>query len=323
MRQYRDGAAFCRAVIDRVGMDGLQPGLDLAGDAADPRRDRRSAALAGSDPSRTRRLAADRGGAPRARPGEPGRRPGGRRRATDADRQLLVACSGGADSLALAFGAQRVGARRVGRSARWWSTTACSRTPPRWPRAPATADQSGTRSGARARRAGRPDRPQRARGGGPSRPLRRPRCRGGRGPRHRAARPHPGRPGGDRAARTGPGLGPRSLAGMAHRSGRLLRPLLGLRRASPSRPARARPRAVDGSAERRPAVRPRPGPEHGAARSGGRAGPGDRRGPGPDRRPGPRRRRPARPVGRRRRTPAPTPSIARRCSSSPPPCVPG
>ena len=23
MRQYRDGAAFCRAVIDRVGMDGL------------------------------------------------------------------------------------------------------------------------------------------------------------------------------------------------------------------------------------------------------------------------------------------------------------
>src|SRR5688572_13316682 len=31
--------------------------------------------------------------------------------ATDADRQLLVACSGGADSLALAFGAHRVGAR--------------------------------------------------------------------------------------------------------------------------------------------------------------------------------------------------------------------
>ena len=23
MRQYRDGAAFCRAVIDRVGMDGF------------------------------------------------------------------------------------------------------------------------------------------------------------------------------------------------------------------------------------------------------------------------------------------------------------
>ena len=49
MRQYRDGAAFCRRVID-AGRDGrAQPGLDLAGDAADQGRDRRSAALAGAD----------------------------------------------------------------------------------------------------------------------------------------------------------------------------------------------------------------------------------------------------------------------------------
>ena len=40
MRQYRDGAAFCRAVIAEVGMDGTEQGLDLPGDPADPGRDR-------------------------------------------------------------------------------------------------------------------------------------------------------------------------------------------------------------------------------------------------------------------------------------------
>ena len=41
MAQYRDGARFVRAVVDKVGHDRVQRGLGRAGEPADPRRDPR------------------------------------------------------------------------------------------------------------------------------------------------------------------------------------------------------------------------------------------------------------------------------------------
>ncbi len=54
MRQYRDGAEFCRQVIAEGGHARTQRGLDLTGDAADPGRDRPAVAVAGAGPSRCR-----------------------------------------------------------------------------------------------------------------------------------------------------------------------------------------------------------------------------------------------------------------------------
>ena len=42
MKQYAAGLAVRPAVVDEAGMDELQQGLDLAGDAADQGRDRRT-----------------------------------------------------------------------------------------------------------------------------------------------------------------------------------------------------------------------------------------------------------------------------------------
>ena len=119
---------------------------------------------------------------------------------------VLVACSGGADSLALAaalaFEAPRLGGPRRRRSP---STTACRTarpTAPRGRRAPARPRPGPGRGRGRDRGP-----PGRARGRRPGRPLRRARRRR-RAPRRRrrAARPHPRRPGRDRAARAGPRL---------------------------------------------------------------------------------------------------------------------
>ena len=46
IRQYAEGAAFTRHVVDAVGMNGFNDGVDLTGDAAVPRRDRRPRRLA-------------------------------------------------------------------------------------------------------------------------------------------------------------------------------------------------------------------------------------------------------------------------------------
>ena len=48
MRQYRDGASFCRAVLAEVGMAGLNQSLDISGNPPHRGRDRRPQALAGA-----------------------------------------------------------------------------------------------------------------------------------------------------------------------------------------------------------------------------------------------------------------------------------
>ena len=53
MRQYAEGHKFVQTVVERVGIDDVQPDLDVARDAAAPRRDRRSGRV---DHPRRRRL---------------------------------------------------------------------------------------------------------------------------------------------------------------------------------------------------------------------------------------------------------------------------
>ena len=50
MRQYRDGASFCRAVMAEVGMAGLNQSLDISGNPPHRCRDCRPQALAGAHP---------------------------------------------------------------------------------------------------------------------------------------------------------------------------------------------------------------------------------------------------------------------------------
>ncbi len=175
--------------------------------------------------------------------------------------QVLVACSGGADSLGPGRGDRLRGAsgRRRGRAGHRRPRPA-ARAPPTgrrrsptgaaggdsarsWSRPSASSGQGGPEAavaGPRVRRA--------RRGGG------RARCRRG------AARPHPRRPGGDRAARPGPRVGARSLAGMAERRGIYRRPLLACPGARAGRRGRdAGLDAVGGPAQQRPGVRPGPG----------------------------------------------------------------
>ncbi|HSU37608.1 MAG TPA: tRNA lysidine(34) synthetase TilS [Propionibacteriaceae bacterium] len=150
---------------------------------------------------------------------------------TDDDRHVLVACSGGADSLALAFGAQRVGARLgrpvgaaiVDHGLQPGSTAVAARARDQLSSlglAPVrvltvqidATDRSGPEGAARSARYAALD--------------------------AEAAANHAtvllGHTLDDQAETVLLGLargsGPRSLAGMAQRSGRLLRPLLGLRR---------------------------------------------------------------------------------------------
>ena len=116
------------------------------------------------------------------------------------------------------------------------------------------------------------------------------------------ARPHPGRPGRDGAAGTGPRIGDP----VAGRDGHPLR----TRRAPAAAPARGapvrhraglpreRPGPVARSAQQRSVLRPRTGAADRAADAGGRARPRDLRGAGPDRCARPRRRRSARRAGR-------------------------
>ena len=108
MRQYRDGAVFVRAVTDKVGVDGFNAVWTSPGDAA----------AAGGDPAArgcgSGASTADRTPTPRRRR-HPGRRPRRAGRPLPAGALVLVACSGGADSLALAaataFEAPRAGLR--------------------------------------------------------------------------------------------------------------------------------------------------------------------------------------------------------------------
>ena len=113
MRQYRDGAAFCRHVLDEVGMDRAQPGLDLAGHPAQPRRDRQPAALGDPQPPRARHPVRRLSPA-RTCPGGPSvrRRSPSCRRSPRPSSRPTAPCSSparaGADSLALAAGVAHV-----------------------------------------------------------------------------------------------------------------------------------------------------------------------------------------------------------------------
>ena len=113
------------------------------------------------------------------------------------------------------------------------------------------------------------------------------------------------------------GSGARSLAGMRRVFGVFRRPLLDLTRAQTEQACR-RPghRLVDRPGQRRPAVHPVAGPPRRAAAARERARPGRRPGPGPHRRPAARRRRAPRPPRRDGvRRPARRRCPSRRCSA--------
>ena len=221
-----------------------------------------------------------------------------------ADSRLIVACSGGADSLALAYAVRHVAHRRA---------------------LPATAviidhgsaDPFGPGGRAGASAAGRlgltearvvPVAVDRGSGQGLEAAAREARYAalgrgGGTGGGHGAARvtrstTRPRRCCSDLLGGPGPGrwpAWPRAWASCSVRcSG-----CAGLTTEQACRGARAR--AVGGPAQRRPPVPSGPRPRGRAARTGGPARPGRGRGVGPDRRTGPRRRRPARRAGRCRR----------------------
>ena len=94
------------------------------------------------------------------------------------------------------------------------------------------------------------------------------------------------------------GSGARSLAGMAARRGRYRRPLLGVRRATTAGCVRRpRPAALGRPAQRRPRLRPGPGPAPGAPGAGDGARPGGGAGARPHGRPAADRRGGARRTG--------------------------
>ena len=203
---------------------------------------------------------------------------------------VLAACSGGADSLALAAAlaheAPRLGLRgggvTVDHGLQEGSAAQASRVVAR-------PGRPGARPGA----AGPGDRGRAARG-------RRPGSRGAPAPgtprwsRWRdqtgAAAVLLGHTRDDQAETVLLGLargsGARALAGMPARRGRFRRPLLGLGRATLREACLAqRLEPVGRPAQLRPVLRPGPGPPPGPARAGGGARPGDRRGAGPQRGP--------------------------------------
>ena len=118
MRQYAEGHKFVRTVVEQRRHRRVQPDLGVAGDLPTHGRDRRPARL--DRPGTSARPDCDRPRRPgRGRPyrGAPHAWP--KRRAGRGGDLVLVACSGGADSLALAaataFVAPRAGpARRAG-----------------------------------------------------------------------------------------------------------------------------------------------------------------------------------------------------------------
>ena len=234
MRQYRDGAAFCKAVIGRVGMDGLNQvwtspkTLPTRAEIADPElwlarvHPEPAACSAHAAAMARRELGPAALAVAQAVDGA----------LTDADTHLLVACSGGPDSLALAFAALRAATRdgrgltRGGRRPRSAAGLGGRGRPGPGPARPAWASPSRGRDRDRGRPRPTAD-PRR-----PPAPPATPPCR---------ARRPPGRPPSGSATpwttRRRPccsdwpaGSGLRSLAGMAARTGRLVRPLLGLRR---------------------------------------------------------------------------------------------
>ena len=95
MAQYRDGAVFVRAAVDKVGMEGFNAVWASRREPADA-RPRSSTRRSGSPASTAERL---RDGARSGPLGHPARRTPLAARVTGA--RVLVACSGGADSLAL------------------------------------------------------------------------------------------------------------------------------------------------------------------------------------------------------------------------------
>ena len=307
-------------------MDDLQQGVDVAGDAADQGRDRQPAGLAGAGRRRprrrqlTRRSGADPGSADGpatqagwpAGPARPSAGPLGRRRRADRRQVTLVlaACSGGADSLALAaalaFEAPRLGLRPAGSP----SITGCSRGRPRRP-AGVAAILRRARASTRCTRSASGRRPRRAPalpgpgGGGPDGQVR----RAGRGRGRVRGRP-PSCSGTPWTTRPRPccsgwpaAPGARSLAGMAAAS----RPV-------PAPAARPAPRPRPGRPARRWAwsrgrtrTTADPGLRQGPGRAAGccprwrqQLGPGVGRGAGPDRRPAAGRRRRAGRAGRQR-----------------------
>ena len=279
MRQYRDGAVFVRGVIDEVGHRRLQPRLDLARRPCRCPRDRGARGLG------RRASTAEPGG-----PGVTGPHPAvaGRRAwpcarcSADCDPGdlVLVACSGGADSLALAaavaFEAPRLGHRAPAPSS---STTACS---------PARPPVAASGRGAVPRPRPRPGRGRRRRG------RRRPAtgleaaARAARyaaleaaadrhGAAARAARPHPRRPGRAGAARPHPRrrrpvpvryAGRPAAASAVPCSGSP-----GRRRAAVGRGRRACD-LVGRPDERRPGLHPGPGPPGRSPTSSATSGPG-------------------------------------------------
>ena len=192
-------------VVDQVGMDGFNRVWDVARDPAHRARDR-TTRRRGSRGSPA--CSVSRPPAPRGRRRAAARYARCARRTCQPARCVLVACCGGADSLALAAATAFVGAaRRRGGSAPSSSTTGCSRA--RRESRDAAAAGAARRSGSTRSRSSTVQRRRvrAGRGRRPRRPLRRaragaPTARRGRGP----ARAHPRRPGRDGAARPGPRL---------------------------------------------------------------------------------------------------------------------
>ena len=302
MKQYEQGSKFVKTVVDQAGMDVFnkvwtspetlptreeitnpQAWLDRVGGCQRrAERQRRSRELKPSDRAWARTLRWPRSGwrcaGPWARPAWP------------PVTWSWSACSGGADSLALAaalaFEAPRAGLRGGGvtvdhglqdGSAEQAQAVVKALTGLGLDPVQAISVTVPGPAGAAERWLPGPGggRPRgQVPGAGPRGQL----VRGRGGP----ARPHQGRSGRDRAARAGPRLG-RPLAGRHGRApGPLPAPAARDRpRPDPGRLRRPEPRGLGRPAERRPGVRPGPGPAPGAPGAGGRARARRGRGPGP------------------------------------------
>ena len=265
MAQYRDGARFVRAVVDKVGMSEFNA-VWAAPENLPSRRPRSTTPTPGSPGS----CRADGGPTVSLHPSVAAVRHAVRRGLADLEpgARLVVACSGGADSLALASATVF-----EGRDQGWYvvgATVDHGLQEGSDARADAVVAQLATLGvdetvAARAHGRGARARP---RGGRPGRALRRARA----APRElrrrrRAARPHPRRPGRDRAARPHPRLGrPR-----ARRDAPVLRALPpAAARRLPHRhrhglPGRGPP-GLGRPPQRRPGVHPGPRPPPRAAR---------------------------------------------------------